>query len=169
MAHPDHDFRQSLVEDMQANQMQDAMAIWDGICSSQWFRYTPIVRSPSSPLLSPHHSMSPRVPVRAGSISSRYSSSIRKTYSVHAYHWHLSRTYSPTTKALQGTSKLARSTSSNGSSGSQPKAHVRDPRLHRTMHQRGRLDSLVHCMVIEESDLATAVVEESGPPLTGGS
>lgn len=30
---------------MHANQMQDAMAMWDGICSSQWFRYTPIVRS----------------------------------------------------------------------------------------------------------------------------
>lgn len=29
---------------MHANQMQDAMTMWDGICSSQWFRYTPIVR-----------------------------------------------------------------------------------------------------------------------------
>ena len=41
---------QCLVEDVHANQMQDAMTMWDGICSSQWFRYTPIVRSPS-PLL----------------------------------------------------------------------------------------------------------------------
>ncbi len=27
------------------NQMQDAMAIWDSICHSQWFRSTSIVRS----------------------------------------------------------------------------------------------------------------------------
>ncbi|KAG8834075.1 hypothetical protein FRC18_002652 [Serendipita sp. 400] len=33
----------SLSEDRDANQMQDAMAIWDSICHSQWFRTTSII------------------------------------------------------------------------------------------------------------------------------
>jgi guanine nucleotide-binding protein subunit alpha len=33
----------SLTEDRDANQMQDAMAIWDSICHSQWFKTTSII------------------------------------------------------------------------------------------------------------------------------
>lgn len=33
----------SLSEDRDANQMQDAMAIWDSICHSQWFKTTSII------------------------------------------------------------------------------------------------------------------------------
>ena len=36
-------YDQCLVEDKDANQMQDAMAIWDQICHSQWFKNTSIV------------------------------------------------------------------------------------------------------------------------------
>ncbi|THH03623.1 hypothetical protein EW145_g6135 [Phellinidium pouzarii] len=36
-------YDQCLVEDKDANQMQDAMAIWDSICHSQWFRTTSII------------------------------------------------------------------------------------------------------------------------------
>jgi guanine nucleotide-binding protein subunit alpha len=36
-------FDQCLVEDKDANQMQDAMTIWDSICHSQWFKATSIV------------------------------------------------------------------------------------------------------------------------------
>jgi len=36
-------YDQCLVEDKDANQMQDAMAIWDSICHSQWFRNTSII------------------------------------------------------------------------------------------------------------------------------
>jgi len=32
-----------LAEDKDANQMQDAMAIWDSICHSQWFKTTSII------------------------------------------------------------------------------------------------------------------------------
>ncbi|OCB89782.1 guanine nucleotide-binding protein alpha-2 subunit [Sanghuangporus baumii] len=35
-------YDQCLVEDKDANQMQDAMTIWDSICHSQWFRQTSI-------------------------------------------------------------------------------------------------------------------------------
>jgi guanine nucleotide-binding protein subunit alpha len=38
-------FDQCLVEDKDANQMQDAMTIWDSICHSQWFKQTSIVRT----------------------------------------------------------------------------------------------------------------------------
>jgi guanine nucleotide-binding protein subunit alpha len=37
-------YDQCLVEDKDANQMQDAMTIWDSICHSQWFKATSIVR-----------------------------------------------------------------------------------------------------------------------------
>lgn len=36
-------YDQCLVEDKDANQMQDAMTIWDSICHSQWFRQTSII------------------------------------------------------------------------------------------------------------------------------
>ncbi|KLO17557.1 guanine nucleotide-binding protein alpha-2 subunit [Schizopora paradoxa] len=36
-------YDQCLVEDKDANQMQDAMTIWDSICHSQWFRNTSII------------------------------------------------------------------------------------------------------------------------------
>ncbi|KZV79870.1 heterotrimeric G protein alpha subunit 4 [Exidia glandulosa HHB12029] len=36
-------YDQCLVEDKDANQMQDAMAIWDQICHSQWFKTTSII------------------------------------------------------------------------------------------------------------------------------
>ncbi|KAF9789642.1 heterotrimeric G protein alpha subunit 4 [Thelephora terrestris] len=36
-------YDQHLVEDRDANQMQDAMAIWESICRSQWFRSTSII------------------------------------------------------------------------------------------------------------------------------
>ncbi|KIY50059.1 guanine nucleotide-binding protein alpha-2 subunit [Fistulina hepatica ATCC 64428] len=36
-------YDQCLVEDKDANQMQDAMTIWDSICHSQWFRQTAII------------------------------------------------------------------------------------------------------------------------------
>ncbi|KAG8935897.1 hypothetical protein FRC02_005652 [Tulasnella sp. 418] len=36
-------YDQCLVEDKDANQMQDAMAIWDSICHSQWFKQTSII------------------------------------------------------------------------------------------------------------------------------
>ncbi|KAK0190213.1 heterotrimeric G protein alpha subunit 4 [Armillaria mellea] len=36
-------YDQCLVEDKDANQMQDAMSIWDSICHSQWFKYTSII------------------------------------------------------------------------------------------------------------------------------
>ncbi|KAG7439885.1 heterotrimeric G-protein alpha subunit, GPA2-like protein [Guyanagaster necrorhizus] len=36
-------YDQCLVEDKDANQMQDAMTIWDSICHSQWFKYTSII------------------------------------------------------------------------------------------------------------------------------
>ncbi|KDQ53440.1 hypothetical protein JAAARDRAFT_137170 [Jaapia argillacea MUCL 33604] len=36
-------YDQCLVEDRDANQMQDAMTIWDSICHSQWFRTTSII------------------------------------------------------------------------------------------------------------------------------
>jgi guanine nucleotide-binding protein subunit alpha len=36
-------YDQCLVEDKDANQMQDAMTIWDSICHSQWFKQTSIV------------------------------------------------------------------------------------------------------------------------------
>ncbi|KAG8979329.1 hypothetical protein FRB90_008092, partial [Tulasnella sp. 427] len=36
-------YDQCLVEDKDANQMQDAMAIWDSICHSQWFKTTSLV------------------------------------------------------------------------------------------------------------------------------
>ncbi|KAK0432919.1 heterotrimeric G protein alpha subunit 4 [Armillaria borealis] len=36
-------YDQCLVEDKDANQMQDAMGIWDSICHSQWFKYTSII------------------------------------------------------------------------------------------------------------------------------
>jgi guanine nucleotide-binding protein subunit alpha len=39
-------FDQCLVEDKDANQMQDAMTIWDSICHSQWFKATSIVSRP---------------------------------------------------------------------------------------------------------------------------
>ncbi|KAK7461375.1 hypothetical protein VKT23_008552 [Stygiomarasmius scandens] len=35
-------YDQCLVEDRDANQMQDAMTIWDSICHSQWFKQTSI-------------------------------------------------------------------------------------------------------------------------------
>ncbi|KAJ7202000.1 heterotrimeric G protein alpha subunit 4 [Mycena haematopus] len=36
-------YDQCLVEDRDANQMQDAMIIWDSICHSQWFKQTSII------------------------------------------------------------------------------------------------------------------------------
>ncbi|KAF8525263.1 heterotrimeric G protein alpha subunit 4 [Hysterangium stoloniferum] len=36
-------YDQCLVEDKDANQMQDAMTIWDSICHSQWFKNTSII------------------------------------------------------------------------------------------------------------------------------
>ncbi|TDL22342.1 guanine nucleotide-binding protein alpha-2 subunit [Rickenella mellea] len=36
-------YDQCLVEDKDANQMQDAMTIWDSICHSQWFNKTSII------------------------------------------------------------------------------------------------------------------------------
>ncbi|KAG5719551.1 Guanine nucleotide-binding protein alpha-2 subunit [Termitomyces sp. T112] len=36
-------YDQCLVEDRDANQMQDAMTIWDSICHSQWFKSTSII------------------------------------------------------------------------------------------------------------------------------
>ncbi|KDQ17576.1 hypothetical protein BOTBODRAFT_105257 [Botryobasidium botryosum FD-172 SS1] len=36
-------YDQCLFEDKDANQMQDAMAIWDSICHSQWFKQTSII------------------------------------------------------------------------------------------------------------------------------
>ncbi|PBK64320.1 G-alpha-domain-containing protein [Armillaria solidipes] len=36
-------YDQCLVEDKDANQMQDAMTIWDSICHSQWFKRTSII------------------------------------------------------------------------------------------------------------------------------
>jgi len=36
-------YDQCLVEDKDANQMQDAMTIWDSICHSQWFKKTSII------------------------------------------------------------------------------------------------------------------------------
>ncbi|KAF7350056.1 hypothetical protein MVEN_01307300 [Mycena venus] len=36
-------YDQCLVEDRDANQMQDAMTIWDSICHSQWFKHTSIM------------------------------------------------------------------------------------------------------------------------------
>ncbi|KAF7290462.1 hypothetical protein MKEN_01500700 [Mycena kentingensis (nom. inval.)] len=36
-------YDQCLVEDRDANQMQDAMTIWDSICHSQWFKLTSII------------------------------------------------------------------------------------------------------------------------------
>ncbi|KAL4069085.1 guanine nucleotide binding protein, alpha subunit [Scleroderma yunnanense] len=36
-------YDQCLVEDRGANQMQDAMTIWDSICHSQWFKQTSII------------------------------------------------------------------------------------------------------------------------------
>ncbi|EGN94194.1 hypothetical protein SERLA73DRAFT_188809 [Serpula lacrymans var. lacrymans S7.3] len=36
-------YDQCLVEDKDANQMQDAMTIWDSICHSQWFKQTAII------------------------------------------------------------------------------------------------------------------------------
>ncbi|KAG6819968.1 hypothetical protein H0H93_006944 [Arthromyces matolae] len=36
-------YDQCLVEDKDANQMQDAMTIWDSICHSQWFKATSII------------------------------------------------------------------------------------------------------------------------------
>ncbi|KAG8857418.1 hypothetical protein FRB96_005717 [Tulasnella sp. 330] len=36
-------YDQCLIEDKDANQMQDAMAIWDSICHSQWFKSTSII------------------------------------------------------------------------------------------------------------------------------
>ncbi|KAI9445579.1 heterotrimeric G protein alpha subunit 4 [Lactarius indigo] len=36
-------YDQCLVEDKDANQMQDAMTIWDSICYSQWFKSTSII------------------------------------------------------------------------------------------------------------------------------
>ncbi|KAF7291482.1 hypothetical protein MKEN_01482700 [Mycena kentingensis (nom. inval.)] len=36
-------YDQCLVEDRDANQMQDAMTIWDSICHSQWFKQTSVI------------------------------------------------------------------------------------------------------------------------------
>ncbi|KAL0950557.1 hypothetical protein HGRIS_007361 [Hohenbuehelia grisea] len=36
-------YDQCLVEDKSANQMQDAMTIWDSICHSQWFKRTTLI------------------------------------------------------------------------------------------------------------------------------
>lgn len=36
-------YDQCLVEDKDANQMQDAMTIWDSICHSQWFKQTSVI------------------------------------------------------------------------------------------------------------------------------
>ncbi|KAI0785911.1 heterotrimeric G protein alpha subunit 4 [Abortiporus biennis] len=36
-------YDQCLIEDKDANQMQDAMTIWDSICHSQWFKQTSII------------------------------------------------------------------------------------------------------------------------------
>ncbi|THH31576.1 hypothetical protein EUX98_g2608 [Antrodiella citrinella] len=36
-------YDQCLIEDKDANQMQDAMTIWDSICHSQWFKNTSII------------------------------------------------------------------------------------------------------------------------------
>ncbi|KAF8632094.1 hypothetical protein AX15_002048 [Amanita polypyramis BW_CC] len=36
-------YDQCLFEDRDANQMQDAMTIWDSICHSQWFKHTSII------------------------------------------------------------------------------------------------------------------------------
>ncbi|KAL9715623.1 hypothetical protein Ac2012v2_000066 [Leucoagaricus gongylophorus] len=36
-------YDQCLVEDKDANQMQDAMTIWDSVCHSQWFKQTSII------------------------------------------------------------------------------------------------------------------------------
>jgi len=36
-------YDQCLLEDKDVNQMQDAMAIWDSICRSQWFKLTSII------------------------------------------------------------------------------------------------------------------------------
>jgi len=36
-------YNQGLVEDPAANQMQDAMALWDGVCSSVWLKNTSLV------------------------------------------------------------------------------------------------------------------------------
>ncbi|KAG8847446.1 hypothetical protein FRB91_011756, partial [Serendipita sp. 411] len=33
-------YNQGMIEDSTANQMQDAMSLWDGVCSSQWFKNT---------------------------------------------------------------------------------------------------------------------------------
>lgn len=32
-----------MLEDPSSNQMQDAMTLWDGVCSSQWFKNTSLI------------------------------------------------------------------------------------------------------------------------------
>ncbi|KAG8812155.1 hypothetical protein FRC19_003338 [Serendipita sp. 401] len=36
-------YNQGMIEDSTANQMQDAMSLWDGVCSSQWFKNTALI------------------------------------------------------------------------------------------------------------------------------
>ena len=36
-------YSQGMLEDPTSNQMQDAMALWDGVCSSQWFKDTSLI------------------------------------------------------------------------------------------------------------------------------
>jgi hypothetical protein len=36
-------YSQGMLEDPRANQMKDAMALWDGVCSSEWFKQTSLV------------------------------------------------------------------------------------------------------------------------------
>lgn len=36
-------YSQGMLEDPSANQMKDAMTLWDGVCSSQWFKQTSLI------------------------------------------------------------------------------------------------------------------------------
>ncbi|KIM23186.1 hypothetical protein M408DRAFT_28095 [Serendipita vermifera MAFF 305830] len=36
-------YSQGMLEDPASNQMQDAMSLWDGVCSSQWFKNTSLI------------------------------------------------------------------------------------------------------------------------------
>lgn len=64
-------YNQGLVEDPTANQMQDAMALWDGVCSSPWLKNTSLVSIHFNHSINYAYLLLDFVPQQDGSIRSK--------------------------------------------------------------------------------------------------
>jgi hypothetical protein len=99
-------YNQGLVEDPTANQMQDAMALWDGVCSSSWLKNTSLVSGLFRSLLA--------LNAHRLFFKKRFSSSTRRIFLRKRLGNSPSRIISRIMRAKRGMRKLDRSISEKG-------------------------------------------------------